>query len=571
MTALTAASLAAAAGTWAFAGGAGDVTPAPDDQRAARVELGRRLFFDPIVSRTGRFSCAQCHDPGHGFTDMSQPSLDEFGPMARRSMPLTDLPQGPMHSDGEFKDVRDLLGARLLPFDDLDNERRLATLSRFGIHFDAYGNPDGVPPALVPVAQRVTQDGLYARAFTAAYGNSVPTIDRVMESIDAYVASLRTQPNAFDRFIAGEEDALTPSARRGLALFTGKASCATCHLVEPVDGRAPLRDGKFHDTGVSWRTALAQGSDDPARDGDQGRAAHERRGAEKQRDRMRFKTPSLRDVGKRGPFMHDGSLATLADVIAMYDKGGTRHPGLDPAIRRLDLTPDEKDDLLSFLFALSGPDRAGIAAPPVRGGRTTTVRLVEPDGRPIAGAAVGVEPEGDRFSGEAATTALLRTDARGRITFAFPNCTHVRLRVEGHGVANGRLLPDVSGDVDLIAVPQDSAALRVLSDGEGLPRQIRAVPMLKVDAVGRPAEPREGDSLVFTLARALSADEGVYVARLDKDVRGSTRRTLVPRGGNGSVTAAQADVDVTGGAMTYVDLRPPLTAKSAPVAGGERR
>src|SRR5262245_15556248 len=145
---LTTWALAAAAGTWAFAGGEGvpRIAPVPAEMRAARVELGRRLFFDPAVSRTGRVSCAQCHDPDQGFTDKAHPSQDEFGPMTRRSMPVTDLPAGPMHSDGEFKDVRALLAARLLPFEDLEEERRDAAVRSFGLHLDPYGNPDGPKP-----------------------------------------------------------------------------------------------------------------------------------------------------------------------------------------------------------------------------------------------------------------------------------------------------------------------------------------------------------------------------------------------------------------------------------------
>jgi cytochrome c peroxidase len=567
---LTVSVLAAAAGTWAFAGGdqARKEAPVTAETLAARVELGRRLFFDPAVSRTGRVSCAQCHDPEHGFTDKAHPSQDEFGPMSRRAMPLLDLPHGPMHSDGEFADVRELLEARLLPFDDLAGTRRIETLSRFGVHFDAYGNPDGAKPGVVPVAQRVAADGFYASSFSAAFGESVPTIDGVMDALDAYLSSLRAAPNGLDRFLAGEDGALAPSARRGLALFSGKARCSTCHLVEAADGRAPLRDGLFHDTGIAWRSARAKGSDDPARDADQGLGAHGRRVAERRRDGMKFKTPSLREAARRGPFMHDGSLATLADVIAYYDAGGAHHPGLDPVLRPLALTEDEKTDLLSFLFALSGPERAGLAPAPVRG--TTTVRFVEPDGTPIAGAAVGIEPAGDRFRGAAAEPAALRTDARGRVTFEFPNCTHVRLRVGNHGVAGARVLPDFVDNAELVAVPQDCVALRVLTDGTGLPDQVRATPAQTVDSLTRPVAKAEGDPLFFKLVRALSKSEGIYVTRIGNDAPGSVRRTLLPRGGDGAVTVVQADLDLTGGGLTYVDLRPAKATAAPPTTSAAR-
>jgi len=552
----------AAAGAWAAPGvPAGAVA---DARHAARVELGRRLFFDPVVSRTGRKSCASCHDPEHGFTDLAHPSQDEFGPMARRAMPVTDLPNGPMHADGEFRDVRDLLAARLVPFDQLDHDRRVAALHTFGLQIDPYGNLEGGRPGLVPVAQRVAADGFYASSFVAAFDDPTPTIDRVMDAVEAYVGSLRTGASPFDRYLAGEDAALAAPARRGLALYVGKANCGTCHLIAAVDGRPPLRDGKFHDTGISWRTAKAKGLLDPAKDGDLGRAAHERRGDDRRRDAMEFKTPSLRDVARRGPFMHDGSLATLADVVAYYDKGGARHPGLDAALHPLALSEDEKDDLLAFLLALSAPERAGLAAPTAAFGRATTVRLVDPDGKPIAEAAVGVEPAGDRFDGDAPrpTLILLRSDATGRVTFPFPRCTHVEIRVEGHGVAGGRLLPDVAGDAELVAVPENAVAIRVLCDGTDLPDQIRAVPTATVDARTRPVAPQEGDALVFVRSLKISASEAVYVARPSFDKHVSVRRTLIPKGAGGAAMIVQADVDLSPGGFTSIDMRPPRPATS---------
>src|SRR5262245_33136761 len=92
-----------------------------EDRRVARIELGRRLFFDPAVSRGGRISCASCHDPAHGFTDTKHPSEDEWGHARRRTMPLADLAAGPLHSDGEFATLGDLIDARIAPLDVLDD------------------------------------------------------------------------------------------------------------------------------------------------------------------------------------------------------------------------------------------------------------------------------------------------------------------------------------------------------------------------------------------------------------------------------------------------------------------
>src|SRR4030095_15877105 len=105
-----------------------------------------------------------------------------------------------------------------------------------------------------PVAERLTEDGRYAAAFQAAYGSPNVTIDRVLDAMDAYCASLQSGTTAFDGFCAGDNNALSPAARRGLAAFEGKAGCAQCHETQPSGGRAAFSDGEFHDTGVAART-----------------------------------------------------------------------------------------------------------------------------------------------------------------------------------------------------------------------------------------------------------------------------------------------------------------------------
>jgi len=532
-----------------------DKPAAADPRASAKVELGRRLFFDSAVSRTGRASCASCHDPDHGFTDVAHPSADETGPSRRRSMTVADLPADlPLHSDGEFRDLRALIKARLRPFDDLDVDHD-ATLRSFGFETSAYSNTVAPPPALARVTDRVDLGAFYGEAFSAAFGDGATTLDRVMDALEAYTYSIRTERSAVDRYLAGNRGALTDSPRRGLELFQGKAGCATCHPTTLDGGRATLHDGKFHDVGVSWRTAKLAGMNDPA-DGDAGHGARGKNTAERRRDHMTFRTPSLRDVAKRGPFMHDGSVRTLIDVIEFFDKGGARHPGLDAAVKPLGLNDGEREDLLAFLMALSAPERAGLSSPPAGLGRATTVRLVTPDGAPLAGAILTVEPAGDRFRGVPVAPGArpVPTDEKGRATFAFPPTTHVKLRVDGYVVEGGRLLPDFARDVELTAVPNDMLALRILGGGDS-GSQVRAQPTAVADALGRPSKPSEGDSIVFTLARRISDHEGFYVARAPK-TPGSARRTLVPRCTSMHMIFSQADVDVSPGGLTFLEMRP---------------
>jgi cytochrome c peroxidase len=537
-------------------------------RRSARVELGRRLFFDPKVSRGGRVSCGSCHDPSHGFTDPVHPSADEWGAARRRTMPLADLGAGPFHADGEFATIRDLLDARLAPvvvlralLADVDVRAKLA--GDDASFPKSYGSSKGDPPALVRVQDRLTEGRLYATAFTDAFGDETPTHERVCQALEDYVRTLRTSTNALDRFLM--EGATLPSpAARGLALFTGKAGCAQCHDPRPADDRAPLRDGRFHDTGVSFRSAAARGAGDALQRADLGFAEHMSDAAERRHGLMKFKTPSLRDVARRGPFMHDGSLATLRDVVDFYDGGNAPHQGQDRLLHKLGLSAVEKDDLVAFLGSLSGDERPGVVDAPARP-RTLRVRLVDPAGRPLRGVAIDAEGVGDRFRGAAEAILPLRlvTDGDGRAAGEFPPTTHVRLHADGLGVAG--FVPDCAGEAELVAVPTTHVALRIRTAAKMPPARVRATPLAKADARGRPIAPPDGDRMEFVLARRLSDVEALYLAPAPPDAPASSRRDLVPTGSAGGALPATVDVDLRGGATTGVDLTP-LAHAAAPTA-----
>jgi cytochrome c peroxidase len=159
-------------------------------------------------------------------------------------------------------------------------------------------------------------------------------IDEVSRSLASFVRSLLSGNSLFDRFINGDRDALTTQQQAGLQLFRGKANCTACH-VGPT-----FSDERFHNTGVAWRDERLL---------DEGRFAV----SGKAGDRGAFKTPTLREIARTAPYMHDGTLGTLRDVVDYYDSGGNRNPDLDAELRPLRLTGAEKAALISFLESLN--------------------------------------------------------------------------------------------------------------------------------------------------------------------------------------------------------------------------
>jgi cytochrome c peroxidase len=166
------------------------------------------------------------------------------------------------------------------------------------------------------------------------------TLRQVALAIAAYVRTIQAGDAPYDRYIAGHRSAIGAAARRGLVVFRGKGGCTGCH-VGPT-----FSDEEFHNTGVAWRTGRLD---------DEGRAAL----TDAPSHRGAFKTPTLREVARTAPYMHDGSFATLVEVIDHYDRGGIKNPGLDNQLRPLKLTPFEKQDLAAFLRSLTGKVRDG--------------------------------------------------------------------------------------------------------------------------------------------------------------------------------------------------------------------
>ncbi len=518
-----------------------------------KVELGRRLFMDPTVSRGGRFSCAACHDPERGFSDPRQFSVDETGTTRRHSQPVTDLAaEQPLHWDGEFVSVKELLTARLAPRADALEAARVTRTRHFTESAESgrnpnesefkrtmerltppYYGPETTPggPAPVPILLRLEEDDRYDAAFIAAFGSPKITTPRLIEAMNAYVLSLHSGESAFDRYHMGDPDALTPQQRRGLALFTGKADCASCHTIDERSARPKLTDDAFHNTGVTFRSAMMEFGGTLAIDGGAGEMSFV--GSEL----GRFKTPSLRDVARRAPYMHDGSFATLEDIVRYYDHGGTPNRFLDGLVRPLKLTRGEVKDLVAFLDALTGDERAGIG-PTLEGSRLTRIRVLDLEGRPLRGFTVEIRPAGDRLEGGRAgeMPQLVTTDKNGHLAFDFPAWTHVRLVAQNHEIHYDWLIPDCVPEMTVMAAPRDKVALKIRgARGAEFPTRL-------VASTGS-----GGLVAVFHRVRRIGQDVAVYVAER-RVVEGPFAATLEGFGGPFAF-------DLSGGWAEPLDLR----------------
>ncbi len=316
---------------------------------AAGIALGRRLFFDRRLSFNGTLSCAMCHVPEQGFTqnELATPVGIEGRSVKRNAPTLYNVAyRKTLFFDGREENLEQQIWSPLLA----DNEM---------------GNP-----SVGTVLRRLREIGEYDAPFQALYGAgiSMATLGRALAE---YQRALLAANAPFDRwYFGGHGDALTDAAKRGFALFVDQG-CAGCHRIE--DNHAHFTDDAFHNTGLGFRSAmqpnrrlqLAPGVFVERTDAaivpqfpDLGR--YEATGLAP--DRWKFRTPSLRNVAVTAPYMHDGSLATLADVIEFYAAGGVPNPGLDPLIRPLGLNKQQKNDLLQFLISLTADNVDDLAA-----------------------------------------------------------------------------------------------------------------------------------------------------------------------------------------------------------------
>jgi cytochrome c peroxidase len=299
--------------------------PARPVENAALVDLGKALFWDPRVSASGQTSCGSCHLPDLAWATKEAKSRNDSGKLtSRKSQPVIGL------------------GHAATPLNGWDGRNpTLEAQAKASVATGSMSMRETETPVKVEVIEaRIRAVPEYARKFEAALPGKPITLDTIAEAIAAYERVIEPGQAAFDRWIEGDEGAISDAAKRGFALFNGKAACVACH------SGWRFTDDSFHDIG-STATDLGRGrevKDDPLM-------------------RHAFKTPTLRSVAVRPPYLHDGSAATLMDVIRLYERGGIERPSRSPSIFPLDLTDQDRADLVAFLETLTG-EKDGEAARP---------------------------------------------------------------------------------------------------------------------------------------------------------------------------------------------------------------
>lgn len=284
--------------------------PADNPHTDVKVQLGKMLYFEPRLSADNTISCATCHDPE----------------MAWANHGATDVGIGGKRGN---RNSGTILDAAYMEFQFWDGRAKSLEEQAVGpIH-----NPVEMGETLENVVKKLNAIEGYRTKFQAVFGTDA-TADGIGKAIAAFERTVLSGPSPYDRYMGGDKTAMSPAAIRGLAVFNTKGHCAVCH-------NGPMFSNQwFHNLGL--------GMDRP--DPDVGREAVTKNLA----DRGKFKTPGLRNVALTYPYMHDGSMKTLKDVIEFYNKGGVANPNLDPAVKPLDLSEPEQADLIEFLKALTG-------------------------------------------------------------------------------------------------------------------------------------------------------------------------------------------------------------------------
>lgn len=277
------------------------VHPKDNPSTPEKIALGMQLYFDGRLSADDKVSCATCHDPTKGYSNGEQFATGVEGKKGGRNSPTVI---NSAYHQFQFWDGR----AKSL------EEQALGPIQ----------NPIEMNMKLEDVVAKLNKIEGYKKQFQQVFKTDV-TSDGIAKAIACYERTVLCGDAPYDRFKAGDKSALTEAAQRGMTLFFGKARCSSCH------SGPNFTDNAFHNIGVA-------GTDD-------GRSAISKTTG----DKGAFKTPTLRDIAKSGPYMHDGSQKTLEDVVDHYIKGGTPHPQLDEEMYALKLSKEERADLLTFL------------------------------------------------------------------------------------------------------------------------------------------------------------------------------------------------------------------------------
>jgi cytochrome c peroxidase len=279
--------------------------PANNPLTAAKIELGKQLYFDKRLSRDDTVSCASCHDPAKGWSNAERFATGVRGQKGGRSAPtiINSAYQRLQFWDGRADELE---GQALGPIQ----------------------NPIEMDLTLDEAVEKLNKIPGYREQFQKVFGTDV-TSEGIALAIASFERTVLSGDAPYDRFKGGDKQALSEAAQRGMAIFFGKGHCSACHQ------GANFTDGAFHNVGVGM----------DAEKPDLGREAVSKQLG----DRGSFKTPTLREIARTAPYMHDGSLPTLEAVVDHYAKGGIANPQLDEEIYELKLSPQEKADLVAFL------------------------------------------------------------------------------------------------------------------------------------------------------------------------------------------------------------------------------
>jgi len=321
----------------------------PDDNPLSqpKIELGQKLYFDQRLSIDNTVSCATCHDPRKGFADGKPVAEGVKQQKGARNSPTV---LNAAYFEQQFWDGRAEM---------LEDQAVLPLINPIEMAMPSHG----------AVEEKLRSFPEYPPLFQKAFGKPEITITRVGQAIASFERTVISFSAPIDRFLAGEKTAIPEAAQRGWELFNGKARCNTCH--GHVSVVPTFTDNKYHNIGVGAKqrdfTTLAREAQQAMQKGDPqvidelalkphfselGRFLI----TKEQKDMGAFKTPGLRNVELTAPYMHDGSEGTLLDVINFYDRGGENNPFLDGGIRPLNLTDQEKTDLVELMKTFTSDD-----------------------------------------------------------------------------------------------------------------------------------------------------------------------------------------------------------------------
>ena len=325
--------------------------PVPTDNpvSAAKIDLGRKLFFDRRLSLNNTFSCAMCHIPEQGFSsnEMATAVGIEGRSVRRNSPTIYNVAYATsLFHDGRENTLEQQVWGPLLANNEMGN------------------------PSIGYVIDKIKSLADYQDLFEQSF-NTGPNMMTVGQALASYQRSLVSADSAFDRWYFGKQaDAVSESVKRGFALFHGKGACSGCHTLK--ENFALFSDNLSHNTGVGFQESMRKA---PAKQSVQvapgvfinvdqkhlAAVAEERPNdlgryeiTQDPQDRWKYKTPSLRNIALTAPYMHNGSLSTLTEVVEFYNQGGVINETLDSLIKPLSLTATEKNDLLAFLHSLTG-------------------------------------------------------------------------------------------------------------------------------------------------------------------------------------------------------------------------